>query len=249
MRGVLGLGSEDCNTAVILNRTVTWRASGEEYEAGPSFIRKVLKAMRMDECNVVTVLAQKKRWWRRTRCRSGGQLRAYRSAVARGNYLAQDRPDIRYPVKELCRSMSRPTNAEWSRHKKCADTLREALRGEKSGPHQGWRDRDVRGLRLGGIPNDRKVNQRRGHDGAWDVIEGLAHDAARGGRELRRSRVIRDHEGHDRRTRAPGDVQGHGRRVEGCRVYRQQRMSRDLPEDGSWYVEAHRGGGHGPRRP
>ena len=28
--------------------------------------------------------------------------RKHRSVVARGNFLAQDRPDIRYKVKELC---------------------------------------------------------------------------------------------------------------------------------------------------
>ena len=38
----------------------------------------------------------------------GGQCRTFRSVVARGNYLAQDRPDVRYTVKELCRKMSKP---------------------------------------------------------------------------------------------------------------------------------------------
>ena len=37
----------------------------------------------------------------------------FRSVVARANYLAQDRPDIRYATKELCRHMSEPTEADW----------------------------------------------------------------------------------------------------------------------------------------
>ena len=39
----------------------------------------------------------------------------YRSLVARANYLATDRPDISFPVKELCRSMSRPTASSWKK--------------------------------------------------------------------------------------------------------------------------------------
>lgn len=34
--------------------------------------------------------------------------RVYRSTVARATFVAQDRPDIRYTVKELCRRMSAP---------------------------------------------------------------------------------------------------------------------------------------------
>ena len=33
----------------------------------------------------------------------------YRALVARCNYLAPDRPDIAFSVKELARAMSRPT--------------------------------------------------------------------------------------------------------------------------------------------
>ena len=33
--------------------------------------------------------------------------------MARANYLALDRPDICFPVKELCRRMSAPTVADW----------------------------------------------------------------------------------------------------------------------------------------
>ena len=36
----------------------------------------------------------------------------YRALVARANYLAQDRTDIGYVVKELCRRMSAPRERE-----------------------------------------------------------------------------------------------------------------------------------------
>ena len=39
----------------------------------------------------------------------GDRSTKYRAAVARGNYLSQDRSAIQYAVKELSRGMSRPT--------------------------------------------------------------------------------------------------------------------------------------------
>ena len=37
------------------------------------------------------------------------EMRRYRSAVARCNYLAVDRFEIAFTTKELCRAMSKPT--------------------------------------------------------------------------------------------------------------------------------------------
>ena len=37
----------------------------------------------------------------------------YRVVAARANYLALDRPDIQYTVKELCRGMSKPKRKDW----------------------------------------------------------------------------------------------------------------------------------------
>ena len=38
--------------------------------------------------------------------------KSYREIAARANYLAQDRPDIQYSVKEICRGMCKPTKGE-----------------------------------------------------------------------------------------------------------------------------------------
>ena len=37
----------------------------------------------------------------------------YRAITARGNYLSQDRTDIKYAVKELSRHMARPRRRDW----------------------------------------------------------------------------------------------------------------------------------------
>jgi hypothetical protein len=42
----------------------------------------------------------------------------YRSVVAKGNYIAADRPDIQYAVKECARGMSSPTEENWFHLKK-----------------------------------------------------------------------------------------------------------------------------------
>ena len=38
----------------------------------------------------------------------------YRAIAARANYLAADRPDLMYAVKDLCRGMSKPTRRYWN---------------------------------------------------------------------------------------------------------------------------------------
>ena len=37
----------------------------------------------------------------------------YRALAARSNYMAQDRTDIRYSVKEVSRRMSKPRYCDW----------------------------------------------------------------------------------------------------------------------------------------
>ena len=44
---------------------------------------------------------------------SGEDARAYRGLAARANYLAQDRPEIQYAVKEAARRMSSPAEEDW----------------------------------------------------------------------------------------------------------------------------------------
>ena len=54
---------------------------------------------------------------------SNTEASMYRASVARGNYLAQDRSDIQYAVKELSRAMSNPTINDQKRLKRLARYL------------------------------------------------------------------------------------------------------------------------------
>ena len=48
----------------------------------------------------------------------GEQAVQYRAIVARANYLGRDRSDIALAVKELCRTMSNPSQKDWSKLKR-----------------------------------------------------------------------------------------------------------------------------------
>ena len=125
MRAMLGPERGDTKVAEILSRTVEWREEEIWYEADPRHVEKMLADMEMEDCNSNAVPGTKVQSEegddevldRVTRTR-------YRSAVARANFLAQDRPDIRYSVKELCRMMSCPTEGSWKQLKKLCRYLK-----------------------------------------------------------------------------------------------------------------------------
>ena len=53
----------------------------------------------------------------------------FRALAARANYLAQDRPDVQYAVKEIARRMASPTGHDWALLKRLARYLLGAPRG------------------------------------------------------------------------------------------------------------------------
>ena len=54
---------------------------------------------------------------------SAADATRFRGLVARANYLAQDRPDLQFPVKELSRRMATPRHADWQLLKRIARYL------------------------------------------------------------------------------------------------------------------------------
>ena len=45
----------------------------------------------------------------------GEEATHFRAVAARGNYLAMDRPDLQFSIKEICREMSKPTSGSLRR--------------------------------------------------------------------------------------------------------------------------------------
>ena len=109
----------------IFNRIVRWTSEGFEIEADPRHVELILRSLDMDDAKGTTtpgikidesehdIISLDKM-----------ESTAYRSLAARCNYLAADRIDIQYAVKELCREMSCPTSISWIKLKKLARYLK-----------------------------------------------------------------------------------------------------------------------------
>ena len=58
----------------------------------------------------------------------GKEATRFRAVAARANYLAADRPDIQYSVKEVCRRMAKPVESDWKKLVRLAGYLRGSPR-------------------------------------------------------------------------------------------------------------------------
>ena len=116
MRGVLGPGKEDAKEVVVLNRVLAWDGCDFSYEADPRHVEMILRDLELESCKAAATpgVKQGSNELRDETLLDRGRHSVYRSVVARGNFLAQDRPDIRFAVKELCRRMSAPRECDWT---------------------------------------------------------------------------------------------------------------------------------------
>ena len=118
-RGRLGPEDTDDKCIRILNRVVTWTDNGIEYEADQRHSDIIISKLGYGkETNGVVTPGEKSD--NQDIRREGDEdemnkedAKMYRALVARANYLAQDRTDIAFAVKELCRNMSSPRQGDW----------------------------------------------------------------------------------------------------------------------------------------
>ena len=161
-RGRIGPGVNDQKSIKILNRVVEWTEEGLVYEADQRHaeiiadmvdLKKGSKGVctpgaKMTAAEIAEEQANEKKKL------SDRQTTAYRACVARGNYLAQDRSDIGFAVKELSRRMSEPTEADWEALKKLGRYLVDKSRCIVKFPYQDevkvlttWSDTDFAGCK------------------------------------------------------------------------------------------------------
>ena len=111
----MGPGPADDKEGTILNRIVRWTDDGIEWEADPRQSEKLVSECGLDGAKGVATPG--------VRISSAEALAdkpldkklqtPFRGAAARANYLAQDRMDVQFAAKEICRAMATPSDQAW----------------------------------------------------------------------------------------------------------------------------------------
>ena len=106
----------------IPNRIVQWDgAQGLLYEVGPRHAELIIEHLQLGNAkSVVTPGTREEGSTQEDADQKLGEQEAtkYRLIVIRCNYIAQDRFDIAFAVKELARHMANPTRGDWTRLKR-----------------------------------------------------------------------------------------------------------------------------------
>ena len=128
---LLGHGVGLASEGKILNRIVRATKSGWEYEADQRHGEVIIQALGLERANGVTSPGEDSKTWQEEEDATplhpitGSE---YRALAARANFLAIDRPDIEFAVKEICRTMANPTTGDMKKIKRLARYLKEVPR-------------------------------------------------------------------------------------------------------------------------
>ena len=114
-RGIIGPAPGDLKSIKILNRIIEWDNDGIQYEPDQRHAEILIREMGLlpSSKSVITpgvkVKAESSSSTAQGSNPSGdSNATSFRRLTARANYLAQDRSDIQFAVKELCSKMSNP---------------------------------------------------------------------------------------------------------------------------------------------
>ncbi len=121
---VIGSTPEDQKEVKILNRIVRFTGEGVEYEADPRHVEILIQDMGLQEANPVSSPGTENEEKKEGRGQKNGGPTQFRALAARANYLAQDRPDIQFATKEVCRAMSDPSDHDWDKMKRIVRYLK-----------------------------------------------------------------------------------------------------------------------------
>ena len=127
-RGRIGPEQGDEKAIRLLNRVFQWTPEGIIVEADQRHAELIVKdlGLKSDSKGLSTPGVKLKETQEDLLPKE--QATQYRANVARGNYLCQDRSDIQYAVKELCRGMSAPKVEDWEKLKRLARYLVDKTR-------------------------------------------------------------------------------------------------------------------------
>ena len=133
VRGILGDEERDDREIVILNRRLRWTAEGLEYEADRRHVKDILAYFGLTKeskgLDLPVVKDEEEKEAEEEEELGSAEATAFRGVAARANYLASDRLDIQFAVKEVCRHMAKPRAASMARLKRLARYLLKHQRG------------------------------------------------------------------------------------------------------------------------
>ena len=117
---------DDVHELKVLNRILRRTQHGFEVEADPRHAELIIEEMLEGGLRTLSTpgVDEKEKQEEEDIKLEGEQVRTFRSISARCNYLSQDRPDLLYPVKEICREMATPTKGSWRRLQRVAAFLK-----------------------------------------------------------------------------------------------------------------------------
>ena len=115
----------------LLNRVLRCTAHGWEVEADQRHADMIVQELDLSNAHGVITPGEcepRRKEGENDEELSPAETTRYRGITARANYLAADRPDLMYTVKELCRGMAKPTKAHWHKLKRLGRYLVENRR-------------------------------------------------------------------------------------------------------------------------
>ena len=108
---VIGNGEGEAKEGRVLNRVIRITEKGWEYEGDQRHGEIIVKSQNLDEAKEVGTPGEEARPWKAEEEEEKlpeKTAKEYRALAARANYIAVDRMDIQFAVKEICRGMATP---------------------------------------------------------------------------------------------------------------------------------------------
>ena len=141
---MLGAGPKDASEIIMLNRRVQWTEAGIRISPDPRHVKDIIEELGLEgakPADTPVIVSQSSKKDSDSRALSMRDATLYRRLVAKLNYLAMDRPDIRYAASTMGSQASSPKDADMVRLKRVGRSL---IGRPISWTHNRWEVRSVR---------------------------------------------------------------------------------------------------------
>ena len=157
---IVGDATEEHKEGRVLSRIIRVTEEGWEYEPDQRHAEMIVEAMNLQNARGVSTPAEDEKAWEadaNNEKLTTEKATAFRKIAARANYLAADRPDLMYSVKEICRHMANPTVRGWRQRTRlarylinCPRTVLEYPWQARESEMEGFSDSDWAGCKRSG---------------------------------------------------------------------------------------------------